>query len=134
MDGNIVGEEIEDFVREQIKKRQSNQYGGYGTSLRTDDQLKYLTNRNAWVKLASSVNILADVTVPSTPEAFVAQRYGLEFTGTTIPLGESKLKNIGFGESEAKNYLGTKLAEKALSGGQEGVINFTEEVCKEMTR
>ena len=28
----------------------------------------------------------------------------------------------------------TKLAEKALSGGQEGVINFTEEVCKEMTR
>jgi mannose PTS system EIIA component len=27
-----------------------------------------------------------------------------------------------------------KLAEKALSGGQEGVLNFTEEVCKEMKR
>jgi hypothetical protein len=114
MTGNVVGEPIEDFVDKQIDVRQKAQFSGYGTSLRTDDQLKYLTNRNAWVKLASSVNILADVTVPSTPEAFVAQRYGLEFTGTTIPLGESKLKNIGFGESEAKNYLGTKLAEKAV--------------------
>jgi PTS system ascorbate-specific IIA component len=28
----------------------------------------------------------------------------------------------------------SKLAEKALSGGQEGVINFTEEVCKELVR
>lgn len=27
-----------------------------------------------------------------------------------------------------------KLAEKALSGGQEGVLNFTKEVCKEMGR
>ena len=27
-----------------------------------------------------------------------------------------------------------KLAEKALSGGQEGVINFTEEACKEKNK
>jgi len=27
----------------------------------------------------------------------------------------------------------TKLAEKALSGGQEGVINFTEAACKEVS-
>lgn len=67
MQGNIVGEEIEDFVREQIKKRQSNQYGGYGTSLRTDDQLQYLNNRNAWIKLASSVDILeGDIITPLT--------------------------------------------------------------------
>jgi hypothetical protein len=67
MNGNIVGEEIEDFVREQIKKRQSNQYGGYGTSLRTDDQLQYLNNRNAWIKLASSVDILeGDIITPLT--------------------------------------------------------------------
>ena len=112
MEGNVVGEPIEDFVDKQIGIRQQNQFSGYGTSLRTDDQLKYLSNRNAWVKLASSVNILADVTVPSTPEAFVAQRYGLEFTGTTIPLGESKLRNTGI--EDTSNYLGTKLAEKAV--------------------
>ena len=112
MTGNIVGEPIEDFVDLQIRTRQSAQFGGYGTSLRTNDQLQYLNNRNAWVKLASSVNILADVTVPSTPEESVAQRYGLEFTGTLVPLGESKLINIGI--KDTSNYLGTKLAEKAV--------------------
>jgi hypothetical protein len=112
MTGNVVGEPIEDFVDLQIRTRQSAQFGGYGTSLRTDDQIQYLNNRNAWVKLASSVNILADVIVPSTPEESVAQRYGLEFTGTTIPLGESKLINIGI--KDTSNYLGTKLAEKAV--------------------
>jgi hypothetical protein len=113
MTGNIVGEPFDKFVRDQINLRQSNQFSGYN-SLRTDNQLKYLSNRNAWIKLASSVNVIPDAFTPSSPEEFVAQRYGLEFTGTTIPLGESKLRNIGFSESEAKNYLGTKLAEKAV--------------------
>ena len=50
MEGNIVGEPFEDFVANQIKIRQSNQFGGYNT-LRTNDQIQYLNNRNAWVKL-----------------------------------------------------------------------------------
>ena len=67
MEGNIVGEPFDDFVKNQIKIRQSNQFGGYGNSLRTDDQLKYLTNRNAWVKLASSVDVLeGDIITPLT--------------------------------------------------------------------
>ena len=112
MTGNVVGEPIEDFVDSQIRTRQSNQFSGYGTSLRTDDQLKYLSNRNAWIKLASSISVLPDSRVPTTPEGFVAQRYGLEFTGTTIPLGESKLSKIGI--RDTSNYLGTQLAEKAV--------------------
>ena len=112
MEGNIIGEPIDEFVRDQIKVRQSNQFSGYGTSLRNDDQLKYLSNRNAWIKLASSISVLPDSRVPTTPEGFVAQRYGLEFTGTTIPLGESKLEKIGI--KDTSNYLGSKLAEKAV--------------------
>ena len=112
MQGNVVGEPIEDFVDSQIRTRQSAQFSGYGNSLRTDDQLKYLTNRNAWVKLASSVSVLPDNRTPSTPEEFVAQRYGLDFIGTTIPLGEYKLLNIGI--NDTSNFLGTKLAEKAV--------------------
>ena len=114
MTGNLIGEPFEEFVANQINVRQKSQFSGYGTSLRNNNPLQYLNNRNAWVKLASSIDILPDKNSPSTPEEFVAQRYGLEFTGTTIPLGESKLINIGFGESEAKNYLGSKLAEKAI--------------------
>ena len=112
MQGNVVGEPIEDFVDLQIRTRQSAQFSGYGTSLRTDDQLQYLTNRNAWVKLASSINVLPDSRIPSTPEESVAQRYGLEFIGTILPLGESKLSKIGI--KDTSNYLGTKLAEKAV--------------------
>jgi len=84
MDGNIVGEEFDEFVVDQIKIRQSNQYGGYGTSLRTNDQLQYLNNRNAWVKLASSVDVLEGNIV--TP-----------LTGSTPPSGGSGGGNSGGG-------------------------------------
>jgi len=57
MNGNIVGEPIDGFVQLQINARQSNQFSGYGNTLRTPEQLQYLNNRNAWVKLASSVTI-----------------------------------------------------------------------------
>lgn len=56
MEGNIVGEPLDDFVAKQVGVRQSAQFGGKN-SLRTDNQLQYLTNKNAWVKLASSVTI-----------------------------------------------------------------------------
>ena len=91
MNGNIVGEEIEDFVQDQIKTRQSNQYGGYGTSLRTDDQLQYLNNRNAWIKLASSVDILeGDIITP--------------LTGSTTTSGGSGAGSSGGGFNPSGGY------------------------------
>jgi hypothetical protein len=91
MEGNIVGEEIEDFVSKQIKARQSNQFGGYGTSLRTNDQLQYLNNRNAWVKLASSVDILeGDIITP--------------LTGSTTPSGGNGVGNSGGGFNPGGGY------------------------------
>ena len=124
MQGNVVGEPIEDFVDKQIRTRQSNQFSGYGTSLRTDDQLKYLSNRNAWIKLASSVNILADTTETiqsnnigkintgtSQPTITSLSQFKIQ-EGRTIPLGTSKLEKIGI--KDTSNYLGTKLAEKAV--------------------
>ena len=91
MEGNIVGEEFEEFVQKQIKARQSNQFGGYGTSLRTDDQLQYLNNRNAWVKLASSVDILeGDIITP--------------LTGSTTPSGGSGAGSSGGGFNPGGGY------------------------------
>ena len=91
MDSNIVGEEFEEFVQKQIKVRQSNQFGGYGTSLRTDDQLQYLNNRNAWVKLASSVDILeGDIITP--------------LTGSTTPSGGSGAGSSGGGFNPSGGY------------------------------
>ena len=96
MTGNIIGEEFDDFVRDQINIRQSNQFGGYKDILRTPEQLQYLNNRNAWVKLASSVSVLVDTITGVTLEDFIS----------------SKLKKINIPNPE--NYLGTQLAEKAV--------------------
>jgi hypothetical protein len=91
MDSNIVGEEFEEFVQKQIKARQSNQFGGYGISLRTNDQLQYLNNRNAWVKLASSVDILeGDIITP--------------LTGSTTPSGGNGVGNSGGGFNPGGGY------------------------------
>jgi hypothetical protein len=85
MTGNIIGEPIDGYVQQQIGIRQLVQSNGYDNS-RTSNHLNYLTNRNAWVKLASSVEITA--------------------TGLT------KLSNIKI--ENPQNYLGTELAKKAI--------------------
>ena len=95
MNGNIIGEPIEDFVQAQIGNRQLNQFSGYGTSLRTDDQLKYLSNRNAWIKLASSVDVRVDTILGTQLKDFISL----------------KLKNIGL---PSTGFFGTQLAKKAV--------------------
>jgi hypothetical protein len=86
MEGSIIGEKIEGWVEDQINIRQFNQAGGYG-NLRTPEQLQYLNNRNAWVKLASSVQVSSNTA------------------------GLKKLTNA---KLDPNNFLGTKLAEKAI--------------------
>lgn len=56
MTGNIVGEEFENYVFDQIQIRQSLQGTGLNSN-RTPQQLQYLNNTNAWIKLASSVSV-----------------------------------------------------------------------------
>lgn len=62
--GNVVGEEFEPYVLDQIDIRQSlNGGGSVGSEVkRTDNSklLNYLNNRNTWVKMASSVNIIKE--------------------------------------------------------------------------
>jgi hypothetical protein len=130
--GNIVGEPFDEFVNNQIETRQSNQFGGYDI-LRTDDQLKYLNNRNAWVKLASSVDVQNEVTVktPTTPTSFLdAQNSGYTLgsrfsttpsqSPTTIPFApgveveyiKSPLRRTGI--QNLREFFGSKFAEKAV--------------------
>ena len=56
--GNIVGEKFDDFVINQINARQSLSGAGFGSATLTPNQLLLLNNRNAWLKLASSVDIV----------------------------------------------------------------------------
>ena len=50
---NLIGQAFDKYVNKQIKRRQKIQ----GKSERTLDEIQYLSNRNAWIKLASGVSI-----------------------------------------------------------------------------
>ena len=114
--GNIVGEKFDDFVINQINARQSLSGAGFGSATLTPNQLLLLNNRNAWLKLASSVNIVNPTKRSVTRDANSYDYYNEEKNlGTeTIYLGTQRLKDIKIGAGEAPNYLGPKFAQKAV--------------------
>ena len=64
MNGNLIGEEFEDYVFNQIAQRQKDQYSGHN-SPRSPQQLQYLNNQNSWVKLTSGASLALGATVLS---------------------------------------------------------------------
>lgn len=74
MTGNLLGEPVEEFVIKEVKNRQKLLGTGIdGTTNRNIKQLNYINNRNAWVKLASSVSIDDINRLPinlSSPESY----------------------------------------------------------------
>ena len=105
--GNIVGEEFEEYVRQQIRLRQSAHGAGYGKDIavkRTNRISNYLNNRTAWVKLASSVNVFGD--------GIVSFNENDEIDKDSIQSGEKRLRDIGL--SNVSSYVGQGLAEKAV--------------------
>jgi len=68
--GNILGEEFNQYVFDQIDVRQSlNGAGGAGNPLSRNPQiLNYLNTRNAWVKMASGVALTDKIKDENLPE------------------------------------------------------------------
>lgn len=114
MKGNIVGEEFEPYVFAEIARRQETQYAGFDGTRESGD-IQYLNNKNAWVKLASSVSI-SDVDQFNNGETV--------FHGE----GTKKLEQIFGSKTLASQFLDTKLAESAIlfngvSSLKKGVMN-----------
>jgi hypothetical protein len=107
---NIIGEPLEEYVHDEISHRQSWQYSGYDSN-RSNQQIQYLNNKNAWVKLASSVEIGVENTSSSASET---------------NLGKTRLEDIGF--SSPENFLGSELAKQFT------LFNTTSEVNKPNSR
>ena len=58
MKGSIIGEPVDRYVIDQVKTRQKLYGKGIdGASARTPQELQYMNNRNAWIKMASSVYV-----------------------------------------------------------------------------
>ena len=102
--GNIVGEKFEGYVFNQIEARQTAYGSGYleGTQRTTNQQL-LMNNKNAWIKMASSVSVQGD----STPSILNSKN-----VLNPISKGEKRLKDIGI--TDTYNFLGDKLAKKTV--------------------
>ena len=100
MTGNIIGEPLDPQLVEEINIRQKAHGSGFA-SKRTPQQIQFLNNRNAWFKLASSVEIL-DGGVETLED------------GTSIQLqdGLPRLKEIGIETPE--QFLGKQMAQKTV--------------------
>ena len=111
--GNIVGEKFDDFVVNQIDARQKLYGSGFGSTKLSPSNLLLLNNRNAWLKLASSVNVVNE----SRLEPTTMKELAVALTTAAKPLstlGTQRLVDIGIGAGEASGFLGNKLAQKAV--------------------
>ena len=73
MTGSVIGEPTDEWVTGQVKIRQQTYAKGLGNSNRTPQDIQFMNNRNAWIKMASSVSIEEDFRVPAktgTPNNF----------------------------------------------------------------
>ena len=86
---NIVGTGFPNYINKQIKKRQSI----VSQSTRNNSSLNYLNNRNAWVRLSSSVNV--------NGSAELAQLNVLQ-GGTIITGGDKTIIKKGFNKTYSK--------------------------------
>ncbi len=62
--GKIIGESFDPYVNAQVNIRQSK----LGQTNRDNELLTYLTSKTAWIRLASSVDILSNLDIDKVAE------------------------------------------------------------------
>lgn len=114
----LVGERFDDYVQLQIESRQQTQGSGFNSN-RTPEQQQLLNNKNAWLKVASSVFV-----DPQSQDEKDNNLAGYSNTGTRanpkensdrinyISIGEKRLRDIGF--SPIEDFTGNQLARRAI--------------------
>ena len=114
MTGNIIGEDFSTGVLNEINLRQQIHGSGFQKN-RTPQQIQFLNNRNAWLKMASSVYIIGD----QTRRDFRYQQEDdeIKFFDTDVNKdgifdGVERLKQIGINDPE--NFIGNQLAQKGI--------------------
>lgn len=117
---SIIGESFDDYVQSQIEIRQRL----HGKKNRNNSDLNVLSNQNAWIKLASSVEIVG----PKTKEELLIQENldltDKEYAEYSKNHGDDKLKAIGL--TNVDRFLGTQLAEKSVLFNGLSAVNPTE--------
>ena len=106
---SIIGESFEGYVKSQINTRQIL----HGKKNRSNSDLNLLSNQNAWVKLASSVQIISAPTKAELQAKFPDEKITeTQFQAYTKNYGDDKLKAIGL--TNTSRFMGTELAKKSV--------------------
>jgi hypothetical protein len=106
---SIIGESFEGYVKSQINTRQIL----HGKKIRSNSDLNLLSNQNAWVKLASSVQIVSAPTKAELQAKFPDEKITeTQFQAYTKNYGDDKLKAIGL--TNTSRFMGTELAKKSV--------------------
>jgi hypothetical protein len=112
MNGNIIGEQFDELLLLEIERRQSIHGSGLNQK-RTPAQIQYLNNRNAWLKLASSVYVIGeDTRVDFATKDKGFEPKALDVNEDRVPDGIERLKAIGI--QDVENFTGNQLAQKGV--------------------
>ena len=122
MKGNLIGEQFNPKVSAQIYARQNIQGSGFGDQ-RSPEVINLLNNKNAWLKMASSVYVVGDKT---NEELILTQKsknkdgkevinrinVNTDVDEDGIADGIQRLKDIGIPDPE--NFIGNLLAQQTV--------------------
>ena len=123
MTGNLIGEPTELFVKKEVEARQKLYGKGFNEgSSRSIEEINYLNNRNAWIKMASSVSVSnKNLRVPLglSPSSFggnILAKKAILFNGVSSLDGSLKQRQgISYNNSSYNNSV------YGLGGNQFGI-------------
>jgi hypothetical protein len=127
MKGSIIGEPTERYVIDQVKSRQKIYGKGIdGNSARTTQDIQYMNNRNAWIKMASSVLVEnANLRLPkgiSNVDSFTGDnlaKKAILFNGLSSLTGGL----LGtFGDSSSDSALSQNINQEIRDGKHSGTL------------
>ena len=117
---SIIGESFEDYVQSQIFIRQQL----HGKKKRSNEDLEVLSNQNAWVKLASSVEIILPKSKEELEKIKKQPVTEEQYETYSRDWGDDKLKAIGLTNTD--RFLGTELAKKSVLFNSLSEVNPTK--------
>lgn len=103
MTGNLIGEQFDEYVFGQIRTRQELSAAGFGSASKTPSEIQVSNNKNAYIKLASGVNIYTPTQVPTEKEFAISAGEGV-LNEDDLICGSDNENYEGLSESGKEKY------------------------------
>ncbi len=112
MTGNLIGEQFDTYVFDQIRARQELSGAGFGSALKSSDQIQVQNNKNAFIKLASGVNFFQQTVIPTERECgATAGRGDLDEDDTVCRSDNQEYTGLSEGGKEKYKLISEQIKE-----------------------